>query len=234
MAFANGNEILASLVVPIAQETGESTIKTMSQKATTVALGKKQDILKNTTSFDAVPVVNRNSSKVSYATISDGYGGGCVVRRDSKGHINLLPKNSIPNEGDVAISVDKVNDLLANIFQSTIFGTDVAKGASLTSAIKLSDYGMFVVKGEDVTVTYSAQGEGSTAQQSVTSDFHFFIKYKQNNESGTNKIIHIYQTSVLNGYVKSFDGELVTDLNVANGSTKYGARVIKMQMKAVM
>ena len=223
MAFINGKEVMFSMQTPIANETGDSETMAISQKAATEEINKKAEKITNETDYQAVRVVKPNSSEEKLITVTHGVGGDCVVMRENGGQI----RSTEAKEDYHVPPLSQVNTLLGGITQSTIYGADVAAGGSLAAAIKSTDFGLFVVKGEDVTVTFTA----NDAAQSVKSDFHFFVKYRST--SGVNKIIHIYQTTVLNGYVKSFDGTLGSDITVANGSTQYGARVVKMNMKAV-
>lgn len=183
-------------------------------------------------SFETVPRVKRNTSgantEVDFVTLSPGSGGNTVPIRDPDGSLRAkYNKNGEHTTDDTLINQGGLNAALVGLIQGTIYGEDIAKGNSMASAIKANEYGMYIVKGEDVTVTFTA----NDAVQTVTSDFHIFVKYMS--VSGSNKIIHLYLTSVLNGYVKSFDGTLASDLDVKNGSSQYGCRVVKMKMKEI-
>ena len=227
MAFINGKEVMFSMQTPIANETGDSETMAISQKAATEELNKKAEKITNETEFQVVRVINPKSDTEKVITLSQGIGGGCVVQRENGGQI----RSSEAKEDYHVPPLSQVNNLLGGISQSTIHGDEIAKGGSLAAAIKSTDFGLFVIKGEDVTVTYTAQGEADNEVRSIKSDFHFIIKWKLAN--GTNKILHLHLTSALQGYIKSFDGIIKTNIDVANGSTQYGARVIKMNMKAV-
>ena len=183
-------------------------------------------------SFETIPRVRRNTAgantEVDFLTLTPGAGGNTVPIRDPDGSIRAkYNKGGQYTTDDTLINQAGLNTALLGLIQGTIYGEDIAKGNSLASAIKANEYGMYIVKGEDVTVSFTA----NDAVQSVTSDFHIFVKYMS--VSKTNKIIHLYLTNMLNGYVKSFDGTLSSDLDVTNGSTQYGARIVKMKMKEV-
>jgi hypothetical protein len=186
--------------------------------------------------FERVPRILRDTygadTEIDYLTITAGAGGGTVPIRDPDGSMRAKYNKNGPNTtDDTLINQLGLNDALNLINQATIQGFDIPASQSWDDAISKQDYGLYFVKGEDITVEYTANNE----LQRCTGSFHFIIKYNNDAE----RIIHIYpkDISIAMGIkipsITSFDGLLASNIKISNGSTQYGCRVVKMKMKNI-
>jgi len=221
---------------------GASVSNTASKDAMVIAKANSSDVTTfvNTGQYSVVPVFpgsNSNATEVQAYITSNGVGGRIVERTQAghkvddkeipQGNINLPPHGSIPSEGDFAASVNKVKELLALKKEATIKGRELEKGVILSGAMGETEYGLLFISGEDITVSYTGNGTA----QSIKANTHFIIKAHMSD--GSNRMIHIYTTSMINGYIKSIDSLLSSSVDVKNGSSTYGCRVISMPMKSV-
>lgn len=167
------------------------------------------------------------TSQVEYISCTPGVGGSTIPQRDPDGSMRAIyTKNGEYTTDHTLINQGALNAALAELMLATIHGSDIAKGNSLDNAIAQTDYGLFFIKGESITVSYTANG----ASQNMSGDFHFILKYN----AGGDRIIHMYPKSILGvPSITSFDGELASGIKISNGSSQYGCRVVKMKMKNI-
>ena len=187
-------------------------------------------------SYDTIPKVARNTSKnntkVDYITATNGIGGSTIPIRCPDGSLqsNCVEGGEYTTDNTL-VNLAYLTSALSKLQEATILGEDIPSSQSWDDAISKQDYGLYFVKGEDVTIEYTANNE----LQSCTGGFHFIIKYN----NGVERIIHIYpkEISIAMGIkvpsITSFDGLLASDIKITNGSTQYGCRVVKMKMKNI-
>lgn len=191
-------------------------------------------LLTNTYGFEYIPVIARNSSQVDMWLVSDGVGGRIVARtvtgkKDADGNeikagnICTVPAKDIPDSGDFAASVDKVNarinvakvelsQAIAGVGSNV--GDYIAYGGSMSIPVKTK--GWYIIRGGTAKINgFSGDGE-----------LHI-IKFFTPTNGGSQQAFHLYQKPALQGYlgseIISFSDSTIT---VTNTDDEYGSWVI--------
>lgn len=190
--------------------------------------------LENTLGFEGVPVVKRDTGEVDLWLISNGYGGRVVARtaegykengKDiAAGNICLVPETSIPNEGNFAASVEKVNTLIAN--SGINVGSYLVKkpddNTESTMTIPIRPKGQYIVRGGTTTID-GFQGD---------CEFHMLVFFASGSDYIPNKVFHLFQKeqNIVVGSIPSIGSELIDftgdSITIRSTDTQYGSWII--------
>lgn len=178
-------------------------------------------------SFETVPLIRRNTSgadtQISYTTVSQGTGGSTIALRTSEGMLKGLYSDSA--DDTTLVNKGAFDTALAAITSATIAGRDILSGTMAANAISSTEYGMFVVRGTDLTLSFV----GNDVQYNEGTDLALIYRYKA---GGTTKLLMIAFTGVITNPIKVIDVVAPGGISISNDGT-YGARLIKMPMKAI-
>ena len=169
--------------------------------------------------FETIPVVLRNTiNTINYVTLSNGVASDVIVKRAENGNINLPPTVLI-NDGNYAASPNKVLELMGkNTFIESI---TIPKGETLSNAININDYGVYLVKGSS-EIGYNISG----SYREPSGNLHLIFVAPENNFT---RIVHLYTSGLLSGY-NELDGELQSNITIRNTNPNAGCRVLKLHL----
>ena len=179
------------------------------------------------TQYETVPLISRNTSgantQISYTTVSSGVGGGSVALRTPDGMLKGTYTQSADNY--TLINKETFDAGLAAITSATINGRDILAGVTSANAISSTEYGMFIVRGSPVELSFI----GNDTQQTQQTELAIIFRYQA---GGTSKLLITAFTGSITNPVKVIDVATSGGITITNNGS-YGARLIKMNMKSI-